>query len=308
MPTPIILDCDPGHDDAVAILMAVASPLIELRAVTTVAGNQTLDKVHYNALRVLTLANAQVPVAAGACTPLSKVLVTAGYVHGESGIEGAELPKPAFAAETCSAVELIAKTVKESDGLITLVPTGPLTNIATFLLAYPDLKSRIKQIVLMGGGQYGNITPSAEFNIFVDPDAAKIVFQSGIPIVMCGLDVTHKAYLTREDADHIRKLNKVGETLGGFYDFYTGYYGQHNKQCPGAPMHDPCTIAWLIDPNLFTGRQCHVDVETHGQLTEGMTVVDFFGVTDKTANAEFIYDVDRQGFVDQLFELLKYYS
>ncbi|XAG09316.1 nucleoside hydrolase [Vibrio metschnikovii] len=225
MTRPIILDCDPGHDDAIALILACASPSLAIKAVTTSAGNQTPEKTLNNALRILTLlGRSDIPVAGGALKPLMRELIIADNVHGESGLDGPTLPDPSFAPQAEHAVELMANILRQSDQPVTLVPTGPLTNIALLLATHRDLIPKIEEIVLMGGGaETGNWSPAAEFNIYVDPEAAKLVFQSGIPITMCGLDVTHRAQIMDEDIERIRKIDNpiagvVAETARLFYD------------------------------------------------------------------------------------------
>lgn len=227
MALPVILDCDPGHDDAIALILALASPELKVLAVTTSAGNQTQEKTLNNALRILTLLGRDdIPVAAGAPKPLARELIIADNVHGESGLDGPTLPDPAFAPQAMTALELMVKCLRESPEPVTLVPTGPLTNIALLLAAYPELKPNIARIVLMGGAAgAGNWTPAAEFNIYVDPEAADMVFQSGIPITMCGLDVTHEAQVMDEDIARVRAIaNPVARCVAGLLDFFMIYH------------------------------------------------------------------------------------
>ncbi|GAB1055135.1 MAG: pyrimidine-specific ribonucleoside hydrolase RihA [Shewanella algae] len=311
MKRPIILDCDPGHDDAIALILALANPELDLLAVTTSAGNQTQEKTLNNAMRVLTLlGRTDIPVASGAPKPLARELIIADSVHGESGLDGPELPDPAFEPQPMMAWELMAEKIRQSSQPVTLVPTGPLTNIAIFLSAYPELKSRIEQIVLMGGAAgVGNWTPAAEFNIFVDPEAADIVFKSGIPIVMAGLDVTHEAQIMEEDVARFRAIpNKVAKCVADLLEFFVIYHKDPKWGFDGAPLHDPCTIAWLLKPELFIGLDCHVAIETQSELTVGMTVVDRYHLTGKPANAKVLMHLDRDGFVDLLVESLYAYQ
>ncbi|MCL2915893.1 pyrimidine-specific ribonucleoside hydrolase RihA [Shewanella corallii] len=307
-PRPIILDCDPGHDDAIAMIMALANPQLDVLAVTTSAGNQTPDKTLRNALSILTLLGRKdIPVAGGAAKPLKRELIIADNVHGESGLDGPELPEPAFAAVELTAWELMAQQIQASEHPVTLVPTGPLTNIATFLLAYPHLKPRIERIVLMGGAAgVGNWTPAAEFNIFVDPEAADIVFRSGIPLTMCGLDVTHKAQIMDEDVARMRAIdNPVAQCVADLLEFFVIYHRDPKWGFDGAPLHDPCTIAWLLKPELFTGQDCYVAIETQSEMTVGMTVVDRYHLTGKSANTHVLFDLQRERFVDLLAESLE---
>ncbi|MGV2702940.1 UNVERIFIED_CONTAM: pyrimidine-specific ribonucleoside hydrolase RihA [Aeromonas salmonicida] len=308
MALPVILDCDPGHDDAIALILALASPELKVLAVTTSAGNQTQEKTLNNALRILTLLGRDdIPVAAGAPKPLARELIIADNVHGESGLDGPTLPDPAFAPQAMTGLELMAKCLRESPEPVTLVPTGPLTNIALLLAAHPELKPKIARIVLMGGAAgAGNWTPAAEFNIYVDPEAADMVFKSGIPITMCGLDVTHEAQVMDEDIARVRAIaNPVARCVAGLLDFFMIYHRDPKWGFAGAPLHDPCTIAWLLAPALFHGVECRVDIETRGLHTIGMTVVDRYGLTGKPANALVLLGLDRAGFIDLLVERLR---
>ena len=305
MSLPIILDCDPGHDDAIALILALASPELDLKAVTTSAGNQTPEKTLRNALRTLTLLQRNdIPVAGGAVKPLMRELIIADNVHGESGLDGPELPEPNFAPQQCNAVELIAKTLRESKEPMTIVATGPLTNIALLLTSHAELKPKIARIVIMGGAAgLGNWTPAAEFNIYVDPEAAEIVFQSGLPIVMAGLDVTHRAQIMSEDIERFRQLdNPVAAVVADLLDFFMEYHKQEKWGFQGAPLHDPCTIAWLIKPSMFTCVERWVGVETQGKYTQGMTVVEYYSLTNNAPNTTVMMDIDRQAFVDLLVE------
>ncbi|MEV3807116.1 pyrimidine-specific ribonucleoside hydrolase RihA [Aeromonas dhakensis] len=308
MALPVILDCDPGHDDAIALILALASPELKVLAVTTSAGNQTPDKTLNNALRILTLLGRDdIPVAAGAPKPLARELIIADNVHGESGLDGPKLPDPAFAPVAMTALELMAKCLRESPEPVTLVPTGPLTNIALLLAAHPELKSKIARIVLMGGAAgAGNWTPAAEFNIYVDPEAADMVFKSGLPITMCGLDVTHEAQVMDEDIERVRAItNPVAQCVAGLLDFFMIYHRDPKWGFAGAPLHDPCTIVWLLAPALFHGVECRVDIETGGTHTSGMTVVDRYGLTGKPANALVLLGLERAGFIDLLVTRLR---
>lgn len=308
---PIIIDCDPGHDDAIALILALASPKLNVMAVTTSAGNQIPDKTLRNALRILTLLGRHdIPVAGGAPKPLLRELIIADNVHGESGLDGPALPEPGFAPQALTAVELMAKTLRASTEPVTLVPTGPLTNIALLLSAHPELKAKIARIVLMGGSAGpGNWTPAAEFNIYVDPEAAEMVFSAGVPITMCGLDVTHAAQVMDEDIERIRAItNPIARTVAELLDFFMIYHRDPKWGFVGAPLHDPCTIAWLLRPELFTSIECHVSVETQGQYTVGMTVVDRYRLSPHEPNATVLLGVERQGFIDLLVEQLQAYS
>ena len=297
-PVPTILDCDPGHDDMVAIMLAAADPRIDLLAITTVAGNGTLERTTHNALAVCALAGIRdVPIAAGAPGPLVGSLRTAAHVHGESGLEGAELPEPDLELASEHAVELMARLLRERDQPVTLVPVGPLTNIALLLRTHPDLVPRIREIVLMGGSAgAGNVQPLAEFNIFVDPEAADVVFSSGIPVTMCGLNVTHQALATEEVLGRLTALgtplaDTVVKLLGFFASRYRELWG---LQAP--PVHDPVAVARVIDPSLVRCEDTHIAVELHGTHTRGATVCDRLGVTGRDANAKVALELDAPGF------------
>ncbi|EOB4239956.1 pyrimidine-specific ribonucleoside hydrolase RihA [Raoultella planticola] len=311
MALPIILDCDPGHDDAIAIVLALASPELDVKAITSSAGNQTPEKTLRNVLRMLTLLQRQdIPVAGGARKPLMRELIIADNVHGESGLDGPALPEPDFAPQSVTAVELMAKTLRESPQPVTIVATGPQTNVALLLNSHPELHDKIARIVMMGGAMVlGNWQPAAEFNIYVDPEAAEIVFQSGIPVVMAGLDVTHRAQIHGLDIERFRQLgNPVATIVAELLDFFMEYHKDAKWGFTGAPLHDPCTIAWLLKPQLFTSVERWVGVETQGKYTQGMTVVDYYFLTGNQPNTTVLLDVDREGFVDLLAERLAFYG
>ncbi|MCF1304425.1 pyrimidine-specific ribonucleoside hydrolase RihA [Raoultella ornithinolytica] len=311
MALPIILDCDPGHDDAIAMVLALASPELDVKAITASAGNQTPDKTLRNVLRMLTLLGRQdIPVAGGARKPLMRELIIAENVHGESGLDGPALPEPDFTPQACTAVELMAKTLRESPQPVTIVATGPQTNVALLLNSHPELHDKIARIVLMGGAMVlGNWQPAAEFNIYVDPEAAEIIFQSGIPVVMAGLDVTHRAQIHGQDIERFRQVgNPVATIVAELLDFFMEYHKDAKWGFTGAPLHDPCTIAWLLKPELFTSVERWVGVETQGKYTQGMTVVDYYFLTGKQPNTTVLLDIDRERFVDLLVERLAFYG
>jgi purine nucleosidase len=301
----IIIDTDPGQDDAVAILLALASPEeIELLGITAVAGNVPLALTARNARVVCDLAGRRdVPVFAGCDRPLAHDLVTAEHVHGKTGLDGIALPEPRTPLQDAHAVDFIIETLRqEPAGSVRLCPLGPLTNIATAFRRAPDIVGRVAEIVLMGGAYFevGNITPAAEFNIYVDPEGAALVFGAGAPLTVMPLDVTHKVLTTRPRIEAIRDLGTdVGHAVAAWTDFFERFdmekYGHD-----GAPLHDPCVPAYLIRPGLFAGRRINVEIETVSELTRGMTVADWWGVTDRPANALFMGDVDAPGFYDLL--------
>lgn len=302
------MDCDPGHDDAIALLMAFASDDLDIKLVTTVGGNQTLDKTINNALRVLSFAGVEVEVAAGASKPLSRELIVAPEVHGESGLEGPILPSPTLKKSERNAIDAMVDVIKKSQQPVTIIPTGPLTNVATLLLSHPEVKSKIERISLMGGSCIGgNWTPAAEFNILVDPEAASIVFNSGIPIAMCGLDVTHRAQVYREEIEQIRNIGgKVSTMVAELLDYFELFHKQFGFE--GSPLHDPCAVAYIINPDLFETMKCHVDIETSGEFTTGATVADMNDVLKKEKNVDVVLDVDRKAFIELLIKSMKHYD
>lgn len=305
MPRKIIIDTDPGQDDAVAILLALASPQeLDVLGITAVAGNVPLALTEKNARIICELAGKpNTKVFAGCDAPLKRPLVTAEHVHGKTGLDGPDWDDPTMALQPQHGVDFIIETLRaEPAKTVTLCPLGPLTNIATAFEKAPDIIEKVEEIVLMGGAYFevGNITPAAEFNIYVDPEAAEIVFKSGVPIVVMPLDVTHKALVTKPRNDAFRAIGSdVGIAVAEMTDFFERFdkakYGSS-----GAPLHDPTVIAYLLRPALFSGRHINVEIETKSDLTLGMTVADWWGVTDRAANATFIGDLDSEGF----FELL----
>jgi inosine-uridine nucleoside N-ribohydrolase len=302
-PIPILVDCDPGHDDAIALLLALASPELDLLGVTTVAGNQTLEKTTANALRVLEFAGrADVPVAAGADRPLARELFVAAYVHGESGLDGPELPEPAGAPVDQHAVDFLAERIAGAGRPVTLVPVGPLTNVALLLARHPDAAENLERIVLMGGAvAEGNVTPAAEFNVYVDPEAAWRVFRSGVAVTMIGLDVTHKALLSVAHAERIRASGRVGRLVAELYDFFLEYH-RRTYGTEGAPIHDAVAVAQVLRPGIVETLHRHVDVDCESQLCRGRTVVDLWGRTGNEPNAEVGVDIDADGFLELLCE------
>ncbi|MFC3629633.1 nucleoside hydrolase [Paracoccus angustae] len=304
----IIIDTDPGQDDAVAILLALSSPELEVLGLTVVAGNVPLALTERNARKILELAGRpDIPVFAGCDQPLARRLVTAENVHGQTGLDGIELPDPAIALQPRHAVDFIIDTLRrEPAGTVTLVPVGPLTNIAQAFRQAPDIVTRVQQIVLMGGAYFevGNVTPAAEFNIYVDPEAAAAVFAAGAPLVVMPLDATHEALTSRDWIEGMRALpGRCGPAVASWTDFFERF-DKEKYGSQGAPLHDPCTIAWLLRPDLFRGREINVEIETEGRFTTGMTVADWWRVTGRPANALFIRHVDRDGFFALLTERL----
>ncbi|PRD52994.1 nucleoside hydrolase [Phyllobacterium myrsinacearum] len=302
----IIIDTDPGQDDALAILLALASPELDVLGITAVAGNVPLDLTKTNARKICELAGRpDVKVFAGADRPLMRALVTAENVHGKTGLDGPDLPEPAMPLQDQHAVDFIIETLlTQESGSVTLCPLGPLTNIAQALIRAPQIATRIREIVLMGGGFFegGNITPTAEFNIYVDPQAAHIVLTSGVPIVMLPLDVTHKALTSARRIERFRAMGtRSGAASAELLEFFERF-DEEKYGSDGGPLHDPNVIAYLLKPELYKGRHCNVVVETASDLTLGMTVVDWWGVTDRPKNAFYIRDVNDEGFFDLLIE------
>lgn len=305
-PRKIIIDTDPGQDDAAAIMLAFASPELEVLGITAVAGNVPLSRTALNARIVAEICGrSDIPVYAGAEAPLKRKLVTAEHVHGKTGLDGVDIFEPARPLEQAHAVDFIIETLRANpEKTVTLCPLGPLTNIAMAFERAPDIIARVAQIVLMGGGYFegGNITPAAEFNIYVDPEAAKIVFGAGVAITMMPLDVTHKVLTTRTRVDRLRANgNRASLEMASMLEFFERY-DEQKYGTDGGPLHDPTVIAWLIDPDMFSGRNCNVEIETGSELTLGATVVDWWKVTDRKENALVIGGVDADRFFDLFIE------
>jgi purine nucleosidase len=311
--TPIIIDCDPGQDDAVMLLLALASPeQLDVLGVTTCAGNVPLPLTQRNARLICELAGRpDVPVYAGDATPMVRPLFTAENVHGNTGIDGMEIHEPSMPLQDKHAVDFIINTLESArDNSITLVPTGPLSNIGRAIMKQPAILPKIREIVLMGGAcrEGGNSTPSAEFNIYVDPQAAEIVLNCGRPITITSLDISHQVFITKRRLERFQALDSaVGRATAGMLDFFnrhdSGKYGGE-----GAPLHDPTTIAYLLKPELFRGKMCNVTVETESELTMGHTAVDFWHVTSRHSNVNWLYHIDADGFFDLLIERLARYD
>jgi inosine-uridine nucleoside N-ribohydrolase len=298
--TSVILDCDPGHDDAIALLLALSSPEVKLLGVTTVSGNQTLEKTTANAIRVLDyVRRTDLPVAAGAPRPLVRERHVAAEVHGETGLDGPDLPPPSRPPEAVHAIDWIATAITASEQPVTLVPTGPLTNIALFVARYPDLVHRVERIVLMGGAiGEGNTTPAAEFNIWADPEAAHRVFTSGLEVTMVGLDVTHKALLTPA---HIERFEgRAGKLVADLYAFYSQFHARRYGW-DGSPVHDAVAIAHVIDPTLLTTAHAGVVVDTGPELSRGRTHIDLHR-WHWQPNAHVAVEVDAERFLGMLIE------
>ncbi len=302
-PTPIILDCDPGHDDAIALLLALASPEVELVGVTTVSGNQTLDKTTANALRVLEFAGrSDIPVYAGADRPFVRARDVAAHVHGESGLDGPELPPPSRSTGAQHAVEFIADQIRARDGKLTLVPTGPLTNVGLLCALHPD--ARPERIVLMGGSiGEGNRTPAAEFNIWADPEAAERVFAAGFETTMVGLDVTHRALIADSHTERMRAAGRVGRMVAELMDFYARFHKARYPDLDGSPMHDPVCVAHIVDPTLMTVLDAQIEVDCSAGPSRGRTNVDWRGREHfGPPNAKVGVDIDGPAFAELVIE------
>ncbi|KDR94042.1 pyrimidine-specific ribonucleoside hydrolase [Peptoclostridium litorale DSM 5388] len=298
----VIIDCDPGYDDALALMLAFGSDELQVEAVTTCAGNQTQEMVYTNAKRLIKLMGAKTIVAPGALKPLSRGLVTASSVHGETGMDGVDLPDEDIGEIKSCAVDIMADIIEKSDEKIILIPTGPLTNIALLLSIYPHLKEKIELISLMGGAcNGGNVTACAEFNIYVDPEAADIVFKSGVPIVMSGLDVTHKAVIYKEEMDIFGTIgNASGNAAFQILQNYYKFYSQHTD-LNGAVMHDACAVAYVMNPEIFECKDCHIDVETKGEHTTGQTVVDIGDKRGNGINAKIAMNIDKEALMKMMY-------
>jgi inosine-uridine nucleoside N-ribohydrolase len=299
MSTRVLLDCDPGHDDAIALLLTLASPEVELLGVTTVAGNQTLEKTTANALRVLEfVGRSDIPVSAGADRPLTREPFVATYVHGETGLDGPELPPPVGRPVEQDAVAFLAERAEGA----TLIPTGPLTNVARLLEEEPRQAARLERIVLMGGSiAEGNVTPAAEFNVWADPEAADAVFRSGLDVTMIGLDVTHKALMTPAHAERLRAAGRTGRLVAELFDFYHRFH-RETYGFPGSPVHDAVAVAHVLRPGLVEVLERHVAIETQSELCRGRTVVDLWRRTENEPNARVGVGIEAEAFLELLIE------
>ncbi len=306
MTTQLILDCDPGHDDAIALLLALGSPEVQLLGVTTVSGNQTLEKTTANAIRVLDhVGRGEIPVAAGAGRPLVRKRHVAADVHGETGLDGPSLPPPSRSPEPNHAIDWIASTLEAGRGPVTLVATGPLTNVALFLARYPELATRLERIVLMGGAiGEGNVTPAAEFNIWVDPEAAHRVLTSGIELHMVGLDVTHQALMTPAHVQRLVAAGVAGKLVADLYAFYARFH-ERRYGWDGAPVHDAVAIAHVIDETILTTKHCGVVIDTASELSRGRTNVDLWGRPGWERNCHVAVGIDSARFLELLIERIQ---
>lgn len=310
MSKPIIIDCDPGIDDVMAILLALSSGDFEVKLISTVAGNHTQENTYRNALQFVSfLEKYDVEIARGLEKPLMRELFIADDVHGETGLGNVQLPPSKIAGSERPAIEAIREIVLSSEKPVTIVAVGPLTNIAVLLLTYPEVKENIEMISIMGGAcKGGNVTPTAEFNIYVDPEAADVVFNAGVPIVMSGLDVTHRAFLTNKDTEKIRNIHsKTSQVIYDLLHYYTGSTNQDTQDIQ-IRLHDLCSVAYLIQPELFSGIDCRVEIETKGEFTSGTTVVDVKNRSGKQPNAKVLFDVNREDFVELFYQAIRSYK
>ena len=308
-PLPIIIDTDPGQDDALAILLALASPEFEVLGITAVAGNVPLSLTEKNARKICELAGKpETKVFAGAIRPMLRPLVTAEHVHGRTGLDGPDLPEPLMALQKQHAVDFIVETLMaRPSGTVTLCALGPLTNIGMALVQEPRIAARIKRIVAMGGGFFegGNVTPAAEFNIYVDPQAARLVLGAGIPVTLIPLDCTHQALTMATRVERFRKMkNKSGPACADLIGFFERF-DEHKYGTDGAPLHDPCVMAWLLRPELFTSREVNVSIECESELTMGMTVIDWWKVTNRPVNATVCRSIKAEDFFNLLAERIE---
>ena len=312
MPQKIIIDTDPGQDDAVAILMALASPELDVLGIVTVGGNVPLPRTTLNARRIRELAGrSDVPVFAGCSRPVSRPLVTAEHVHGPTGLDGPHFPDPVLPVGDMHGVDWLVQTLKAAaPGSITVCLLGPMTNLAMALVKEPSIAGAIDRVVAMGGAYFevGNITPAAEFNIYVDPEAAHVVLHSGIPVTLAPLDLTHKILVTKARFDRIEAVGNAASHAVVEMLTFSEQFDRNKYGWDGAPIHDPCVIAHLLRPGLFSGRDINVEIETGSELTRGMTVADWWRVTKRPANCLFLKDADVDGFFDLLVERLGAYS
>lgn len=306
---PVIIDCDPGHDDALALALALARPELDVLAITTVGGNAGLERTTRNALRVLALLGRSVPVAAGAAHPLVREPWIPVEFHGESGLDGADLPEPAAEPVPVSAVECLAAAIRAAPGKVTLVATGPLTNVALLLRSAPAVAEGIEEISLMGGSLgEGNTTASAEFNIWTDPEAAAVVFESGLPIRMSGLDITHGALMLPDD---VARLDALGTRPGRVFADLMRFFAVHHRDrygWDGPPIHDAVAVAWLVRPDLIESERLRVDVETGSGPARGRTIADREGLTGRPPNATVGLRIDRAGLMDLLVDAVASYG
>lgn len=306
---PVFIDCDPGIDDAVALMMAFQAAELDVRGISAVAGNVGLERTLGNALKIVELSGAAAPVYAGADRPMFGAPIAAEHFHGEDGLLGAELPAPVRMPEAGPAWEALRREAEAWGGALEVVATGPLTNLGIALSLYPELAGLVRCVTMMGGAAaFGNTTPAAEFNVLADPEAAELVFRSGIPVVMCGLDVTHSTYITAREVEELAALGSVQARLAAYFMGSGIEENARQFRTGGAPLHDPCAMMYAIDRSLFASKPCWIGVERHGKVTRGKTVTDAYSDAKRTANARLVTGSDREGFIRRMMELFVGYG
>ena len=306
---PVFIDCDPGIDDAVALMMAFQAAELDVRGISAVAGNVGLERTLGNALKIVELSGAAAPVYAGADRPMFGAPIAAEHFHGEDGLLGAELPAPVRMPEAGPAWEALRREAEAWGGALEVVATGPLTNLGIALSLYPELAGLVRCVTMMGGAAaFGNTTPAAEFNVLADPEAAELVFRSGIPVVMCGLDVTHSTYITAREVEELAALGSVQARLAAYFMGSGIKENARQFRTGGAPLHDPCAMMYAIDRSLFESKPCWIGVERHGKVTRGKTVTDAYSDAKRTANARLVTGSDREGFICRMMELFAGYG
>lgn len=306
---PVFIDCDPGIDDAVALMMAFQAAELDVRGISAVAGNVGLERTLGNALKIVELSGAAAPVYAGADRPMFGAPIAAEHFHGEDGLLGAELPAPVRMPEAGPAWEALRREAEALGGALEVVATGPLTNLGIALSLYPELAGLVRCVTMMGGAAaFGNTTPAAEFNVLADPEAAELVFRSGIPVVMCGLDVTHSTYITAREVEELAALGSVQARLAAYFMGSGIEENARQFRTGGAPLHDPCAMMYAIDRSLFESKPCWIGVERHGKVTRGKTVTDAYSDAKRTANARLVTGSDREGFIRRMMELFVGYG
>ena len=306
---PVFIDCDPGIDDAVALMMAFQAAELDVRGISAVAGNVGLERTLGNALKIVELSGAAAPVYAGADRPMFGAPIAAEHFHGEDGLLGAELPAPVRMPEAGPAWEALRREAEAWGGALEVVATGPLTNLGIALSLYPELAGLVRCVTMMGGAAaFGNTTPAAEFNVLADPEAAELVFRSGIPVVMCGLDVTHSTYITAREVEELAALGSVQARLAAYFMGSGIEETARQFRTGGAPLHDPCAMMYAIDRSLFESKPCWIGVERHGKVTRGKTVTDAYSDAKRTANARLVTGSDREGFIRRMMELFVGYG
>ena len=302
----VIIDCDPGYDDAIALVLAILNDKLDIKAINATAGNQTIEKTYRNVIRICNFLGKKIRIGKGVSKPLFNDLYIASHVHGESGLDGVNIPYDIVYPKLEYSVEVMKEIVESSSEKITIIAVGPLTNVALFIMNYAYLLEKIDEIIIMGGSSYvGNRTPSAEFNISADAEAARIVFESGVPIVMAGLDVTEKALIYESEFEKLRKISEIGKFAAEILENYNGFYLTLDEKINGVPVHDLCAVAYAINSEIFRGETYHVDVECKGEFTYGRTVVDFKNKLKKEKNVNVLFNVNRDKLIKMLIDVIE---